>query len=71
MRIRKWFCTPSSSFSEPLLNSTFGGNPDLEEDIDVKMERDRVLSGGIGSAVIYLRNLRKVLIACNFQHHFG
>ncbi|KAL8489520.1 hypothetical protein ACS0TY_025437 [Phlomoides rotata] len=67
MRIRKWFCTPSSSSSEPLLNSTFGGNPELEEDIDVQMERDRVLSGGVGSAVIYLRNLRKVYPGGN-QH---
>lgn len=62
MRIRRSFSTPSSYSLEPLLKSTLGDNPSLEEDIDVQAERDRVLSGGVDSAVIYLRNLRKVLI---------
>lgn len=62
MRIRRSFSTPSSCSLEPLLKSTLGDNPSLEEDIDVRAERDRVLSGGVDSAVIYLRNLRKVLI---------
>lgn len=59
MRIR-CFCKPSSSSLEPLLKSTLGDNSSLEEDTDVRAERDRVLSGGVDSAVIYLRNLRKV-----------
>ncbi|KAL7097878.1 hypothetical protein ACP275_10G171500 [Erythranthe tilingii] len=53
---KRKFYSPSSSVLEPLLK----GNSDLEEDIDVKTERNRVLSDGVGSAIIYLRNLRKV-----------
>lgn len=67
MRIRNVFYTPSSSSLEPLLKSTLGDNSDLEEDIDVQTERNRVLSGGVGSAVIYLRNLRKVLSTSQFS----
>ncbi|XP_047959280.1 ABC transporter A family member 1 [Salvia hispanica] len=59
MRIRRSLTPPSSSL-EPLLTSTMGENSSLEEDIDVRAERDRVLSSGVDSAVIYLRNLRKV-----------
>ncbi|KAB1222272.1 ABC transporter A family member 1 [Morella rubra] len=51
----------SSSYLEPLLNpSTETLALDLDEDIDVKTERNRVLSGTIDKAIIYLRNLRKV-----------
>ncbi|KAI3472205.1 hypothetical protein Pfo_029693 [Paulownia fortunei] len=57
MRISERFYAPSSSSLEPLLKTD---NCDLEEDIDVQTERNRVLSGGVGSAIIYLRNLRKV-----------
>ncbi|KAH6832483.1 ATP-binding cassette A1 [Perilla frutescens var. hirtella] len=60
MRIRRYFGAPSSSSLEPLLKPTLGDNSSLEEDTDVRAERDRVLSGGVDSAVIYLRNLRKV-----------
>ena len=35
---------------------------DLDEDIDVKTERSRVLSGSIDNAIIYLHNLQKVLL---------
>ncbi|XP_042053846.1 ABC transporter A family member 1-like isoform X2 [Salvia splendens] len=59
MRIRRSL-TPRSSSLEPLLASTMGESSSLEEDIDVRAERDRVLSSGVDSAVIYLRNLRKV-----------
>ncbi|KAL7138460.1 hypothetical protein ABFS83_10G166000 [Erythranthe nasuta] len=54
--LKRKFYSPSNSVLEPLLK----GNSDLEEDIDVKTERNRVLSDGVGSAIIYLRNLRKV-----------
>ncbi|KAL3632486.1 Phospholipid-transporting ATPase abca1 [Castilleja foliolosa] len=48
---------PSGSSSEPLLRTSSG---DLDEDVDVQAERDRVLSGGVSSAIVYLNNLRKV-----------
>ncbi|KAL6530473.1 Phospholipid-transporting ATPase abca1 [Orobanche minor] len=51
----------SSSSLEPLLKTSLGdNNGDPEEDIDVQAERNRVLAGGVGSAIVYLRNLRKV-----------
>ncbi|PIN24569.1 Lipid exporter ABCA1 [Handroanthus impetiginosus] len=61
-RMRRKICVPapSSSSSEPLLKSSSGDNYDIEEDVDVQTERNRVLSGGVRSAIIYLRNLRKV-----------
>ncbi|XP_058083562.1 ABC transporter A family member 1 isoform X2 [Magnolia sinica] len=51
----------SESYLEPLLNS-FSKNVALEvdEDTDVQAERQRVLSGSVDNAIIYLRNLRKV-----------
>ncbi|XP_038685237.1 ABC transporter A family member 1 isoform X1 [Tripterygium wilfordii] len=51
----------TSSITEPLLKlSSENAALDLDEDIDVRNERNRVLSGSIDSAIIYLRNLRKV-----------
>lgn len=51
----------SFGFSEPLLRPSSGDvASELDEDIDVKAERDRVLSGSTDNAVIHLRNLRKV-----------
>ncbi|KAK4412941.1 ABC transporter A family member 1 [Sesamum alatum] len=60
MSIRKKVYAPSSGSLEPLLESSSEENCDFEEDIDVKAERNRVLSGGVRNAIIYLRNLRKV-----------
>lgn len=46
---------------EPLLKSSSGDVAlEFDEDIDVLTERNRVLSGSTDSAIIYLRNLRKV-----------
>ncbi|XP_073151159.1 ABC transporter A family member 1 isoform X3 [Henckelia pumila] len=58
--VKKMFDTTSSSSLQPLLKSSSGDANDLEEDIDVQTERNRVLSGSVGRAIIYLRNLRKV-----------
>ncbi|XP_060186206.1 ABC transporter A family member 1 isoform X3 [Lycium barbarum] len=53
--------TTSFGSSEPLLRASSGdATSELDEDVDVKAERDRVLSGSTDNAVIYLRNLRKV-----------
>ncbi|KAK6149139.1 hypothetical protein DH2020_016664 [Rehmannia glutinosa] len=60
MRKSKKNYAPSSSSLDPLLKTSLGDNGDLEEDIDVHAERNRVLSGGVGSAIVYLHNLRKV-----------
>ncbi|XP_075638014.1 ABC transporter A family member 1 isoform X1 [Castanea sativa] len=65
--IREWWRSikilqrSTSSYLEPLLkpsSETVALDPD--EDIDVKTERNRVLSGSIDNAIIYLRNLQKV-----------
>ncbi|GER52514.1 ATP-binding cassette sub-family A member [Striga asiatica] len=56
----KKLCHPLSSSSLEPLVSTSSRNADLEEDIDVQAERNRVISGGVGSAILYLNNLRKV-----------
>lgn len=54
--------SPSNSYNEPLLNlSSETPAHDSQRDIDVQAERDRVLSGSVDNAIIYLRNLRKVL----------
>ncbi|KAJ9184819.1 hypothetical protein P3X46_004507 [Hevea brasiliensis] len=57
----KNFWHGSSGFSEPLLKfpSEVVG-VDFEEDIDVQTERNRVLSGSVDNAILYLRNLQKV-----------
>lgn len=70
-RIKEWWkptknlhCDNPSSYLEPLLrSSTETVAVDFDEDIDVKMERNRVLSGSVDNAIIHLRNLRKVI--CN------
>ena len=52
----------SGSYTEPLLESSSKNTVlDLDEDVDVREERNRVLSGSTDNAIIYLRNLRKVL----------
>lgn len=52
----------SDSTLEPLLNPTKDPDFDADEDVDVKTERDRVLSGASKDAIIYLHNLHKVYI---------
>lgn len=47
---------------DPLLRSSDSYASDENEDIDVQAERYRVLSGSAHSSIIYLRNLRKVII---------
>ncbi|KAG7961902.1 hypothetical protein I3843_09G039100 [Carya illinoinensis] len=60
-RIKSFHRGTSSSYLEPLLKpSTEAVALDLDEDMDVKSERNRVLSGSIDNAIIYLHNLRKV-----------
>ncbi|XP_027188413.1 ABC transporter A family member 1 isoform X3 [Cicer arietinum] len=62
--IKKWWgkinIFPNNiSYLEPLLEPS----PETfvtDEDVDVKTERNRVLSGSVDNAIIYLRNLRKV-----------
>lgn len=59
----------NGNLSEPLLKSSKVVSIDHGEDIDVQMERKRVLSGSLNNAILYLRNLRKVLFlscACKF-----
>lgn len=64
--IKKWWgdiIIPRNTppYLEHLLEpSTENVGVELDEDIDVKTERNRVLSGSLGNAIIYLRNLRKV-----------
>ncbi|KAJ4706360.1 ABC transporter A family member 1-like [Melia azedarach] len=58
--LRKLWCNSSSSYLEPLLKSSSETAALLDEDVDVQMERNRVLSGSMDNAIIYLRNLRKV-----------
>ena len=58
----KSFQRDSSPYSEPLLRSKEAAPISLDEDIDVITERNRVLSGSIDNAIIYLRNLRKVFL---------
>ncbi|KAL8128675.1 hypothetical protein V2J09_017830 [Rumex salicifolius] len=46
---------------EPLLEpSSIDMSLDIDEDMDVSTERERVLSGTADNAILYLRNLRKV-----------
>ncbi|KAJ8437051.1 hypothetical protein Cgig2_025898 [Carnegiea gigantea] len=65
----KGFCLGNTSdVSEPLLGSSSDAvSIDLVEDVDVKAERDRVLSGAADRAIIYLRNLCKVYPAGKHQ----
>lgn len=60
-RLRRSSPPVSDAYAEPLLSSSTKSDAiDLDEDIDVQTERNRVLSGSIDKAIIYLRNLRKV-----------
>lgn len=62
-RLKKIIPKTSNSYSEPLLESSQENvGPDLDEDVDVQTERNRVLTGSVDNAIIYLRNLRKVFI---------
>lgn len=69
-RVHEWWRSLGKSrhansfgFSEPLLRPSSGDfASELDEDVDVKAERDRVLSGSTDNAVIHLRNLRKVRV---------
>lgn len=68
LSVRKVFHANSTSLSEPLLESSSGGTAlEIDEDIDVQRERNRVLSGSTDSAIIYLRDLHKVYPGGN-QH---
>ncbi|XP_022766656.1 ABC transporter A family member 1 isoform X4 [Durio zibethinus] len=49
-----------ASVLEPFLKSSSETAVHLDEDIDVRAERQRVLSGSIDNTIIFLRNLRKV-----------
>ncbi|XP_059646285.1 ABC transporter A family member 1 isoform X5 [Cornus florida] len=66
--IKKFFQRNSNSYLEPLLES-FSENVavNLDDDIDVQIERNKVLSGSADNAIIYLRNLRKVYPG--WKHH--
>lgn len=63
-RIKSLCCVNSGNTNDvlaPLLDSSSDVVAvDLDEDIDVKAERNRVVSGAADRAIIYLRNLRKV-----------
>ncbi|CAL0326631.1 unnamed protein product [Lupinus luteus] len=64
--IKKWWeniniFQHNTTYLEPLLEPSSGNvDKDLDEDVDVKTERNRVLSGSVDNSIIYLRNLRKV-----------
>lgn len=52
---------PGSSSTEPLLKDSTGAiSTDMEDDVDVREERDRVISGLTDNTIFYLENLRKV-----------
>ncbi|GFY98209.1 ATP-binding cassette A1 [Actinidia rufa] len=60
-RSMKIFQRSSSCYTEPLLESSSKNNIlDLDEDVDVREERNRVLSGSTDNAIIYLCYLQKV-----------
>ena len=53
----------SQSYFQPLLGSSVdASNSITNEDVDVIAERHRVIGGYADNAIIYLHNLRKVLI---------
>lgn len=54
---------------DPLLRSSHSYASDENEDIDVQAERYRVVSGSAHSSIIYLRNLRKVIIIIIFLYY--
>ncbi|XP_057982078.1 ABC transporter A family member 1 [Malania oleifera] len=57
--IKNLLCGSSNSYLEPLLASETPAL-NVDEDIDVQTERNRVLSGSSNNGIIYLHNLRKV-----------
>ncbi|GAV57854.1 ABC_tran domain-containing protein/ABC2_membrane_3 domain-containing protein [Cephalotus follicularis] len=57
--IKQWWQNIRMEHSEPLLQYSPEA-VEFDEDIDVQRERNRMLSGSIDNAIIYLRNLRKV-----------
>lgn len=64
----KVFKGAGSSSTEPLLKDSTGAiSADMEDDIDVQEERNRVISGLTDNAIFYLQNLRKVYPGSN--HH--
>ncbi|XP_057718264.1 ABC transporter A family member 1 isoform X1 [Arachis stenosperma] len=64
--IKKWWQSlnifqRNTTYLEPLLEPSMETvSMDFDEDVDVKTERNRVLSGSLDNSIIYLRNLRKV-----------
>ncbi|KFK37012.1 hypothetical protein AALP_AA4G200700 [Arabis alpina] len=56
-----------SSSTEPLLKDSTGAITDMEDDIDVQEERDRVISGLTDNTIFYLQNLRKVYPGCKYH----
>ncbi|XAR68503.1 Maltose-transporting ATPase [Bertholletia excelsa] len=66
--IKKLFQRKYNSYSEPLLASSSKCVAlDVDEDVDVQTERNRVLSGFTDNAIICLRNLRKVYPGGNYH----
>ncbi|RZC20523.1 ABC transporter A family member 1 isoform C [Glycine soja] len=71
--IKKWWgkiniFQHNNPYLEPLLESSSETVAmDFDEDVDVKTERNRVLSGSLDNSIIYLRNLRKVYF--EEKHH--
>ncbi|KAL4325993.1 hypothetical protein GQ457_11G008730 [Hibiscus cannabinus] len=63
-RLMKWWRNKQyqgdDSVLEPFLKSSSETSVLLDEDIDVRTERHRVLSGSIDNTILFLRNLRKV-----------
>ncbi|CAA7057158.1 unnamed protein product [Microthlaspi erraticum] len=58
----------ASSSTEPLLKDSTGAiSSDMEDDIDVQEEKNRVISGLTENTIFYLQNLRKVYPGC--KHH--
>ncbi|KAK1277195.1 ABC transporter A family member 1 [Acorus gramineus] len=60
---RRFYRGESQSLLDPLLESNGdNGSSIADDDIDVQLERERVLSGSDDNAIIYLQNLRKVYL---------
>lgn len=69
--IRNLWHDTSSDYLDPLLKSPLETDArNLDEDIDVDTERNRVLSGSIDNAIIYLRNLQKVVSIFGFHNTY-
>lgn len=63
---------PGSSSTEPLLKDSSGAiTADMDDDIDVQEERDRVISGLTDNTMFYLQNLRKVLKLSFYPSFYG